>query len=717
ARHSHSAVASEYPPPPSATISDTASYAEQIRSTVAKLPALVGKGSPPREPHGSIMICGGLSSSSSEPLTDVWTFTVASNTWSALPDVPALSTLPTLAHANHNLYVLGGSSEVGSEIHRLQLHNDSREIANMAIRSEQTEWSNLPFPTNPLAPGPRPRKGAGMLPVTTGNGRLYILYFLGQKATNSEDKEEIEYWSDTWSYQVPAVNLMPAGIKDKTRSLMGISTGEGTWAEVKVVPNEEGSGGLETEGKSHPGPRGWFASCVLGKDFDGGGVVIWGGINAKGETEGEGWIMANLTSLLYHKYKSFQSSALATAMPTKDIGLPTSSRSGHPIYTFGSTNTLSSTTPANEKPASHCPTIEISPNGTWKSVTAGRSVSNIEHIDLTSRFSYTSTKNPKAILSRPKNAIKKGLRPTKSFELPSVVKTKDAMAATRKIYRQHSPSIDDDEEDVHSEPSPSKSKSMMSKLSTDIQDELPAILPCVVVKSTSSAHKRRVEEISSDEGDDDDRTLYEATPPRRTKVARLTTASDQATLSAFHNDGPLNQTPCTDPHVQSPGLKGPALHTFLPPAAPPTTTHNPTPPLIPEHAPPLLLSPPTNNNNNTILRFYLPRSPSHSNTCTKTYIPLRLQSCPDNHTLFSQVSTICDIPLQSLSVLRMHFDAEDGKVEEEGKGVMGVKKDVEESFVCFVRKVMVLEGEGRGGGVAVEVEVVGVDGGGGGGRV
>ncbi|KAI4276259.1 MAG: hypothetical protein L6R38_005708 [Xanthoria sp. 2 TBL-2021] len=292
ARYCHSAVASEYPPPPSATISDTASYAEQIKSTVAKLPALVGKGSPPREPHGSIIICGGLSSSSSEPLTGIWTFTVASNTWSALPDLPALSTPPTLAHANHNLYVLGGSSEVGSEIHRLQLHNDSREIANMAIRSEQTEWSNLPFPTNPLAPGPRPRKGAGMLPVTTGNGRLYILYFLGQKATKADDKEETEYWSDTWSYQVPAVNVMPAGIKDKTRSLMGISTGEGTWAEVKVVPNEEGSGGLETEGKSHPGPRGWFASCVLGKDFDGGGVVIWGGINAKGETEGEGWIVS-----------------------------------------------------------------------------------------------------------------------------------------------------------------------------------------------------------------------------------------------------------------------------------------------------------------------------------------------------------------------------------------------------------------------------------------
>ncbi|KAL8847621.1 MAG: hypothetical protein Q9221_007351 [Calogaya cf. arnoldii] len=291
ARYNHSAVASEYPPPPSETLPENASYVEQIKSTVAKVPALVGMGTPSREPHGSIIICGGHSSSSSEPLTDVWTFTVAGNRWSALPTVPAMSH-PTLAHANHNLYVLGGSSEVGSEIHRLQLNKDSRETANMDIKSEQSEWSSLPFPTNPLAPGPRPRSGAGMLPVTTGNGRLYILYLLGQRTSKPEDKEETEYWSDTWSYQVPAVDVMPAGIKDRTRSMMGISTGEGTWAEVKVVPNEEGSGGLETEGKSHPGPRGWFASCVLGKDFDGGGVVIWGGINAKGETEGEGWIVS-----------------------------------------------------------------------------------------------------------------------------------------------------------------------------------------------------------------------------------------------------------------------------------------------------------------------------------------------------------------------------------------------------------------------------------------
>ncbi|KAL8721128.1 MAG: hypothetical protein Q9181_007774 [Wetmoreana brouardii] len=293
-RYHHSCVASEHPLPNN-NVSDTASYAEQIKSTVSKIPAMIGKASPPRELHGSIIICSGLSSSS-DPMTDLWTFTIATKTWSALPSIPTVPFPPNLAFTNNTLYTLGGPSDVGSEIHYLQLqpstYKDARGTADLDLKAKSEQWSSRPFPTNPLAPGPRPRKGAGMSPVTTGNGRLYLLYFMGEKATKVEEEKEAEYWSNTWSYQIPAVDVMPAGIKDKTRSLMGISTGEGTWSEVKVVPNEEGSGGLETEGKSHPGPRGWFASCALGKDFDGGGVVLWGGINAKGETEGEGWIIS-----------------------------------------------------------------------------------------------------------------------------------------------------------------------------------------------------------------------------------------------------------------------------------------------------------------------------------------------------------------------------------------------------------------------------------------
>ncbi|KAI4184312.1 MAG: hypothetical protein L6R41_004822 [Letrouitia leprolyta] len=294
-RYQHSAISNEHPLP-NTNVSDTASYTEQIKSTVSKIPAMIGKAAPPREPHGSIIICGGLSSSSSDPSTEVWTFTVATQTWSTLPSIPPMPHPPALAFANNSLYILGGTSKVGNEIHCLQLqpstYKDARGTADLDLKAKTPEWSALPFPTNPLAPGPQPRKGGGLVPVTTGNGRIYLLYFMGEKISEAENTEEIGYWSDTWSYQTPAVDVAAAGIKDKTRSLMGISTGESTWSEVKVVPNEEGSGGLEMEGKSHPGPRGWFASSPLGKDFDGGGVVVWGGINAKGETEGEGWIIS-----------------------------------------------------------------------------------------------------------------------------------------------------------------------------------------------------------------------------------------------------------------------------------------------------------------------------------------------------------------------------------------------------------------------------------------
>lgn len=64
----------------------------------------------------------------------------------------------------------------------------------------------------------------------------------------------------------------------------------------------------------------------------------------------------------------------------------------------------------------------------------------------------------------------------------------------------------------------------------------------------------------------------------------------------------------------------------------------------------------------------------------------------------------------------MHFDSEvtysgceenaQGKLRGQGKGVMGVKRAVEESFVCFIQKVERMSGEK---GVGVEVEVV-VDG-------
>ena len=330
-RYLHGGVASEHPLPPGNPSSPAATYKESITHTIAKIPSLVGKEFVETKPHGTLIVCSGLHSlDSTDVLTDIWTFDIASRTWTPLPSLPSsanMSAPPSVALTHNRLYIIASSSSnVGSELLYLPLPKssfydyqtsaaaaDPNSSANLQpmfggaekpATEKKGEWTTLPFPTNPLAPGPRPRKGAGLVPITTGNGREYLLYFLGQRLSTSAEnltpltkdfssptklesasEEEPLYWSDIWSYQTPAQYATASGIKDATRSSLGIATGEGTWAEVKVVADVEETKGEETEGKSHPGPRGWFASAAL----DGDGVVLWGGRNGKGETEGDGW--------------------------------------------------------------------------------------------------------------------------------------------------------------------------------------------------------------------------------------------------------------------------------------------------------------------------------------------------------------------------------------------------------------------------------------------
>lgn len=336
-RFQHGCVSSEHPLPSQSPNAPAATYKESIQNTLAKVPTLLGKSIAPQEPHGTIILCSGLSSSSStEALKDAWSFDVSTRTWTELPSLPSsasISSAPSIALTHNRLYAITSSSEVGSEMLYFPLPKstfyDSKASAAEADpnanlqpmfggveKSEaekKGEWTTLPFPSNPLAPGPRPRKGAGLVPVTTGNGREYLLYFLGERlaTSSSPTKESSEaasegplYWSDMWSYQTPAQSATASGIKDATRSTLGIATGEGTWAEVTVVADVEevveagqdksakanDDGKMETGeggGKSHPGPRGWFGAAAM----EGNSVVLWGGKNAKGEVEGEGWVI------------------------------------------------------------------------------------------------------------------------------------------------------------------------------------------------------------------------------------------------------------------------------------------------------------------------------------------------------------------------------------------------------------------------------------------
>lgn len=232
---------------------------------------------------GNLIVVGGKDSNGAS-LSDVWHFNYFTKTWNQLPHTPAVVT--NAAISGDTLYVISSSDALSSEVHHLDIK---------LYAETPHSWKTLPFPTNPLAPGPRPRLSSGLVPITTGFGRNYLLYFLGDRSP--AEKDDLPQWSDLWTFQLPSSNVevkattsiteavKPAKIKDQIREKLGGSSGHSSWAEVELQP----PGDLQVSGgKVHPGPRSSFGYDVMA---DGHSVVLWGGSDAKGEPHGDGWII------------------------------------------------------------------------------------------------------------------------------------------------------------------------------------------------------------------------------------------------------------------------------------------------------------------------------------------------------------------------------------------------------------------------------------------
>lgn len=255
--------------------------------------------------HKSGMIIHGGQSSTTQASTETWRFDIVQETWHKLPDITmpssvnstSVTVLPNVAVAHDTLYLLTGSSELSSEMHTLDLSSSS------------SIWQTISFPTNTLTPGPRPRKGAGLSHIAIGQGREYLLYFLGEKTDTTEQtpttlpntspEEKATHFSDFWVYQLASDNTTSASLKDMIRDKLGAATHQGEWSEVEIVPNEEGAK-LESEGKSHPGPRTGFGYAAIGADTGGYGVktgekasrvFFWGGRDPRGDVLGDGWLV------------------------------------------------------------------------------------------------------------------------------------------------------------------------------------------------------------------------------------------------------------------------------------------------------------------------------------------------------------------------------------------------------------------------------------------
>ena len=227
------------------------------------------------EKQDTLILHGGRTGKDEEASKETWLFTFDSSAWTELPTAPVSPA--AAAFAGDTLYTLCSDSKMGGTIHLL----DIRANATDREKPDSLVWRSADFPTNPLTPGPTPREGGALVPVTTGYGRWYLIYMFGESESSSESGRSL--LSDIWSLQLPTHPVDPAGAKDAIRKkLPHTDSGEFSWAEVELAPTEQ----LELEGKAHPGPRAFFgADTVAGK------VVLWGGINAKGNAEGDGWVL------------------------------------------------------------------------------------------------------------------------------------------------------------------------------------------------------------------------------------------------------------------------------------------------------------------------------------------------------------------------------------------------------------------------------------------
>ncbi|KAL8692333.1 MAG: hypothetical protein Q9218_002626 [Villophora microphyllina] len=274
--------------PPARSYHSAASTAHPLPSPEDHTEAAHGAMDPER--HGTVFVHGGCTASGR--LNDVWGFDIAARTWSQFPNAPGEARGgSSLAFAQDRLYRFGGFDgkvELGGQIDCLQLStttfNDQGGKGEIAVVSATGEWESIqPSPESPM---PGNRSVAGLQPVTTGQGRNYLVLFLGERDPSSSGHEAAGcFWDDVWSFQLRPEGMTAASLKDATRELFGAKTREHTWAPIDVAESSMTSGSQEA-----PGQLGWFASAP-GHDMDPGSLVLWGGIKSDNTRAQDGWIL------------------------------------------------------------------------------------------------------------------------------------------------------------------------------------------------------------------------------------------------------------------------------------------------------------------------------------------------------------------------------------------------------------------------------------------
>ncbi len=296
ARSYHASTSTEHPlssvvipiGPPAGSVSSTFTK-EVSKKSQDQTESPLGVAASGLDDHGTVFIHGGCPAAGRA--ADVWAFDIASKTWSRYPDAPGPARGGTCLTINRDrLYRFGGfdgQQELGGPIQFLPLtcstFDDKGGKGELAVTPLTGGWESVEPPIDTLRPGNRSM--AGFQPITTGQGRHYLLLFLGERDPSSSGHEAAgQFWDDVWSFQLPPEGMTAASFKDATRQLFGAKTAEGTWARCDVPETSK------TGTTQHPGPRGWFASAP-GQDLEPGSIFLWGGLTSNNQRAGDGWIL------------------------------------------------------------------------------------------------------------------------------------------------------------------------------------------------------------------------------------------------------------------------------------------------------------------------------------------------------------------------------------------------------------------------------------------
>lgn len=285
-RSSHTSASCPLPGPRTTTYRETAPQAPADPAKVVPEPA---------EPDtwGTIFIVGGRDTLTGELSNDALAFDVRSRTWS---NIPTPSGQPrdgaSLAIVGDRLYRFGGKGVETFNSGAIDFLNVSHvwkhaEGGTTPLTSGWA-WEEVSHPdqSGHSVAAPQARYNAGLVGVTTGQGRHYLLAIGGETEGDA-------FLGDIWALQLPPERSSAAAAKDSIRASIKKDTHEAQWAEaLYTYVDTKGEEEREIPGKpkSGLGARGHFG-VASGTEVDGATAVVWGGVDGDGQVLSDGWMV------------------------------------------------------------------------------------------------------------------------------------------------------------------------------------------------------------------------------------------------------------------------------------------------------------------------------------------------------------------------------------------------------------------------------------------